>query len=58
MTPCLSKILEHLSFNIMDKWYILSEYCGWKKGNTEGGIGDIRGKPRNKIDWFLSFLSF
>jgi hypothetical protein len=42
----------------MDEWYILSEYCGWKKGNTEGGSGDIRGKPRNKIDLFLSFLSF
>jgi len=34
-----------LGFTILDEWYVLSEYHGWKEGNTEGRMGDIRGKP-------------
>ncbi|MHA2407856.1 MAG: flavodoxin family protein, partial [Candidatus Ranarchaeia archaeon] len=41
----ISQFLEHLGFTILDEWYVLSEYRGWKKGNTEGRMGDIRGKP-------------
>jgi len=41
----ISQFLEHLGFTILDEWYILSEYRGWKEGNTKGRMGDIRGKP-------------
>lgn len=41
----ISQFLEHLGFAILDEWYILSEYHGWKQGNIEGKMGDIRGKP-------------
>jgi flavorubredoxin len=41
----ISQFLEHLGFTILDEWYVLSEYRGWKKGNMEGRMGDIRGKP-------------
>ncbi len=41
----ISQFLEHLGFTILDEWYVLSEYRGWKEGNTKGRMGDIRGKP-------------
>jgi hypothetical protein len=41
----ISQFLEHLGFTILDEWYILSEYRGLEKGNMEGRMGDIRGKP-------------
>jgi len=41
----ISQFLEHLGFNILGEWYILSAYRGWKEGNTEGRMGDIQGKP-------------
>lgn len=41
----ISQFLEHLGFTILDEWYILSDYRGWKEGNIEGRMGDIRGKP-------------
>jgi len=41
----ISQFFEHLGFTILDEWYILSEYRGWKEGNTKGRMGDIRGKP-------------
>jgi flavodoxin len=41
----ISQFLEHLGFTILDEWHVLSEYRGWKEGNTEGRMGDIRGKP-------------
>jgi len=41
----ISQFLEHLGFNILAEWYVLSEYRGWKEGNTKGKMGDIRGKP-------------
>lgn len=44
----ISQFLEHLGFNILAEWYILSEYRGWKEGNTKGRMGDIRGKPNQE----------
>ncbi|MCW4053753.1 MAG: flavodoxin domain-containing protein [Candidatus Bathyarchaeota archaeon] len=44
----IGQFLEHLGFNILDEWYILSEYRGWKEGNTKGRMGDIRGKPTHE----------
>lgn len=41
----LGQFFEHLGFTILDEWYVLSEYSGWKEGNTEGRMGNIRGKP-------------
>jgi len=41
----ISQFLEHLGFTILDEWYILSAYRGWKEGNINGRMGDIRGKP-------------
>jgi len=37
-----------LGFNILAEWYILSEYRGWKEGNTKGRMGGIRGKPNKE----------
>jgi len=44
----IGQFFEHLGFHIIDEWHILSEYRGWKEGNTEGKMGDIRGKPNQE----------
>ena len=41
----IGQFFEHLGFTILDEWYVLGEYRGWNEGNTEGRMGDIRGKP-------------
>ncbi len=44
----MTQFFEHLGFNIMDEWYILSEFRGNLENNTKGRMGDIRGKPSAK----------
>lgn len=36
---------EHLGFNVIDEWYVLSEFHGSVENSTLGRMGDIRGKP-------------
>jgi flavodoxin I len=35
----------HLGFEVKGEWYIVGEFHGWKKGSTNGKLGDIRGRP-------------
>lgn len=41
----LKQELEHLGFNVLDEWYIIGEFHGWKEANTSGKLGDIQGRP-------------
>jgi len=41
----IRQFFEHIGFNIIDEWYILSEFHGSLEYNTKGKMGDIRGKP-------------
>ncbi|HKL12240.1 MAG TPA: flavodoxin domain-containing protein [Halanaerobiales bacterium] len=41
----IGQFFEHLGFEILDEWYILSEMVGSKKYSTQGKMGDIRGLP-------------
>ena len=41
----IGQFFEHLGFTVIDEWYILSEFHGWKEGSTKGPMGDIRRKP-------------
>ncbi len=36
---------EHIVFNVIDEWYVLSEFHGSLENSTKGRMGDIRGKP-------------
>lgn len=39
------QFFEHLGFQVLDEWYILSEFHGSEINSTKGRMGDIRGKP-------------
>ena len=41
----IAQFFEHVGFNIIGEWYILSEFHGNAENNTKGRMGDIRGKP-------------
>jgi flavodoxin len=41
----IRQYFEHIGFNVIDEWYILSEYHGSTENSTLGRLGDIRGKP-------------
>jgi hypothetical protein len=45
----IGQFFEHLGFNIVGEWYILSQFNisppTMDNANTEGRMGDIRGKP-------------
>ncbi len=41
----LRQFFEHIGFNVLDEWYILSEFHGSEENSTQGRMGDIRGKP-------------
>ncbi|MCW4018799.1 MAG: flavodoxin domain-containing protein [Candidatus Bathyarchaeota archaeon] len=41
----LAQFFAHVGFNIVDEWYVLSEFCGNEENSTKGRMGDIRGKP-------------
>lgn len=44
----MRQYFEHFGFNIVDEWYILSEFHGREDLSTLGRLGDIRGKPTEK----------
>ena len=39
------QFFDHIGFDVLDKWYILSEYHGSLERSTKGRMGDIRGLP-------------
>jgi multimeric flavodoxin WrbA len=41
----IAQYFEHIGFNIIDEWYILSEFHGSLEDSTLGRLGDVRGKP-------------
>jgi len=41
----MRQFFEHIGFNVIDEWYILSEFHGSLENSTKGRMGDIRGKP-------------
>jgi hypothetical protein len=41
----MRQFFEHLGFNVMGEWYVLSEFHGSLENSTKGRMGDIRGKP-------------
>ena len=41
----MRQFFEHLGFNVLNEWYVLSEYHGSLENSTQGRMGDIRGKP-------------
>ena len=41
----IRQYFEHIGFNVIDEWYVLSEYHGSLENSTQGRMGDIRGKP-------------
>lgn len=42
------QFFEHLGFVVADTWYVVGEYHGWEEGNTQGRLGDIRGRPNRE----------
>jgi flavodoxin len=41
----IRQYFEHIGFNVIDEWYILSEFHGSLENSTIGRMGDVRGKP-------------
>lgn len=41
----MRQFFEHIGFNVIDEWYVLSEFHGSPENSTKGRMGDIRGKP-------------
>jgi len=39
------QFFEHLGFNVLGEWCVLSEFHGSEEFSTQGRMGDIRGKP-------------
>jgi flavorubredoxin len=41
----IRQFFEHLGFEVVDEWYVLSEFVFSLENSTNGRMGDIRGKP-------------
>ena len=41
----MGQFFEHIGFDVIDTWYILSEFIGSLECSTLGRMGDIRGLP-------------
>jgi hypothetical protein len=41
----MGQFFEHIGFNVLGEWYVLSEFVGNEERSTKGRMGDIRGKP-------------
>lgn len=41
----MAQFLDHLGFDVVDQWYVLSEFIGNETLSTLGRMGDIRGLP-------------
>ena len=41
----MGQFFDHMGFDVLDKWYILSEFIGSEEMSTQGRMGDVRGLP-------------
>ena len=41
----MGQFFDHMGFDVLDKWYILSEFIGSEELSTQGRLGNIRGLP-------------
>jgi flavodoxin len=41
----IGQYFEHIGFQVVAEWYVLSEFHSSKEPNREGRLGDLRGKP-------------
>ena len=44
----MGQFFDHMGFDILDTWYVLSEFIGSHEMSTLGRMGDIRGLPTEK----------
>ncbi len=44
----IGQFFEHIGFNVLDEWYVLSEFQGSEENSTKGKMGDIRELPNEK----------
>jgi hypothetical protein len=44
-TLCAGQYFEHLGFTVWGNWCIVGQYHGSEEANTQGRLGDIRGRP-------------
>jgi flavorubredoxin len=42
------QFFEHLGFTVRDDWCIVGQYHGLEEANTQGRLGDIRGRPNEQ----------
>ena len=41
----MGQFFDHMGFDVLDKWYILSEFVGSEELSTQGRMGNIIGLP-------------
>lgn len=41
----MGQFFDHMGFDVLDRWYVLSEFVGSEEMSTLGRMGDIRGLP-------------
>ena len=44
-TKYAGQFFEHLGFTVWDNWCVVGQYHGSEEANTQGRLGDIRGRP-------------
>ena len=44
----MGQYFEHLGFHLLGEWYVLGEFHGWEAADTQGRMGDIRGRPNEE----------
>ncbi|HXY74471.1 MAG TPA: flavodoxin domain-containing protein [Dehalococcoidales bacterium] len=44
----LGQFFEHIGFTVIAEWYIIGEFHNNEIYNTQGVLGDIRGRPNKK----------
>ena len=44
-TKYAGQFFEHLGFTVWDNWCVVGQYHGSEQANTQGRLGDIRGRP-------------
>ena len=47
-TKYAGQFFEHLGFTVWDDWCIVGQYHGREEANTQGRLGDIRGRPNEQ----------
>ncbi len=44
----LGQFFEHLGYGVVAKWYVVGAFHGDEEANTQGRLGDIRGRPNEQ----------